>query len=77
MHSSRMCTIRSSSHLSGVADPAPMHAGITTPPKGTDPLDQAPPRADTPLDQAAPPGPGTPLAHPHRVDTHPWTNTHL
>ena len=79
MHSSRMRTVRSSSHPRG----SPLGAG--TPP-GADPPDQAPPpgsrppRPGTPLDQVPPrsrhppeqpqpstPGPGTP----------PWADTRL
>ena len=50
MHSSRMPTIRSSSHLSRGEGSASVHAGIPTP------QDQAPPLgADPPRDQAPPP----------------------
>ena len=61
IHSSRMCTVLSSSHLSrGVC----LSACLDTNPPGPDPQDQAPPLDQTPRDQAPPwkqtPRPGIP-----------------
>ena len=68
MHSSRMCTVCSSSHLCGGGLPQCMlgyQPPWTRPPGTPPPWDQAPPRAD-------PLGPGTP---PEQAPL--WTDRHL